>query len=567
MAIVGGGVVGLSMAVALARQGVRCTVLERAPEPNHHPRAHVANPRTLEIFRLWGIEDRVRAAALPPEATGNFTWMTAISGVRLGELRYDHGDEQLAQRHRVTVTPEVSCAQDQIESILHDRLTELTGQGVRYGAKVTDVVDHGARAAVQIEGDPEPVWARYVIAADGAGSATRRRLGVEMDGPEELARFVSIYLHVDLSPWVGERPCVLYWIVSSRVQGLFISMDGRGRYVFHTRLDPTREAFSDYTPQRCRALVREAVGSEDVDPDIRQVGQWIMSGQVARRYRHGRVFLAGDAAHRFPPTGGFGMNTGIQDAHNLAWKLAGVLRGWAPEGLLDSYDLERRPVAEFNCAQSVRNFHRLERLASWSLDPMPLVRRLEDQGSLGVSERERFRDEVEHQRDHFDKLHQELGFVYRRGALVPDGDPAAGAQTCVPASSATFDPRVEVGARVPLALLRRPDGTDVATTDLFERQFVLLAGGSPGWGEACAALAADGVPLQCVELGRDLHDSRHAWADVCDGSTAVLVRPDGHVAFRTDASCPDPAATLREAMRTILAGGGDVPVTANLQEG
>lgn len=548
--IVGGGVVGTSTAVALARHGVESVVLDRRPSPNPHPRAHVANPRTMEIFRLWGVEAAIGKEALASNVTGNFVWLESIAGPKLGWLDYRERRDG-PQRHAVTLAPEVSCAQDVIEWVLRERLLELTGAQVEYDAEVTDVspIDEGL-LAVTVAGEAEPRLARFVIAADGAWSTTRDRLGIAMEGPDELARFASIYLYADLSPWTDAMPAVLYWIVNQDVQGLFISMDGRGRYVFHVRIDPSRQTFEDFTIDYCRELVLAAVGA-DVDVDIRDVGNWIMSGQVAERYRQGNVFLVGDSAHRFPPTGGFGMNTGVQDAHNLAWKLAAVMSGWAGDQLLDSYQPERRPVADANRSRSVSNFLRLESLASWAADPAPILERLRTPGDVGLAERQRFADEIERQRDHFDKVEQELGFVYREGAAIHVD--AADADADEPGSGLS---QIRVGGRFPLIHMTTPDGEDVGSTDLFEHEFVLFTSAGSIWDAGVAAGKDSGVPIRMLEIGVDLLLDPKLWAHVSktEPSGAVLVRPDGHVAYREHLAPPDPDAALQHALRKILSG-------------
>jgi 2-polyprenyl-6-methoxyphenol hydroxylase-like FAD-dependent oxidoreductase len=552
--VIGGGVVGLSMALALARQGVRSLVLDRADGPNSHPRAHVANSRTLELFRLWGIDERVREAGLPAAATGNFVWLTALAGRRLGGVSYERDGHVFSKREMATLTPEVSCAQDVVESIISERLEELAGVHVQYNCAVTDVrTREDDQVEIAIEGR-EAVLCRYAIAADGAGSLTRERLGIGMEGPDELARFVSIYLHADLSQWTDETPAVLYWIVNSRVQGVFIAMDGRSRYVFHARFNPEREQFADYTPERCRQLVRDAVGA-DAEIDVRAVGPWIMSGQVATHYRAGNIFLVGDSAHRFPPTGGFGMNTGIQDAHNLAWKLAWVLRDVAPDSLLDSYEQERRPVADLNRSRSVANFLRLEHLASWSHDPMPIIRRLESPGSLGTVERARFRDAIASQRGHFDKLEQELGFVYANGALAHEASPDNGNRRPAVATSAVKV--AEVGARLPLVRLTCTDGSEVGSTELFEREIVVLENHSGDWEQATADIARAEVPVRYMQIGRDLFDPAGVWSEISGTEVggALVVRPDGHLAFRCASRCDDPSEVLSTTIETILGGG------------
>jgi 2-polyprenyl-6-methoxyphenol hydroxylase-like FAD-dependent oxidoreductase len=549
--IVGGGVVGISTAVALARHGVESVVLDRRPFPNPHPRAHVANPRTMEILRLWGVEPAIRKEALAANVTGNFVWLESIAGPKLGWLDYRERRDG-PERHAVTLAPEVSCAQDVIERILRERLLELTGTRVKYDAEVVDVSPTDEDLlAVTVAGEKEPRLARYVIASDGAWSTTREGLGIAMEGPDELARFASIYLYADLSPWTDAMPAVLYWIVNQEVQGLFISMDGQGRYVFHIRIDPSRQSFEDFTVDYCRELVLAAVGS-DVDVDIRDVGNWIMSGQVAERYRQGNVFLAGDSAHRFPPTGGFGMNTGVQDAHNLAWKLAAVMSGWAGDQLLDSYQPERRPVADANRTRSVSNFLRLESLASWAADPAPILERLRTPGEVGLAERQRFADEIERQRDHFDKVEQELGFVYGEGAAIS----AAGSDKADTHESGSGLSRMRVGGRFPLIQMRTPDGNDVGSTDLFEHGFVLFTSAGSAWNPGVVAARDAGVPITMLEIGTDLLLDPQTWADFSEiePSGAILVRPDGHVAYQERVAPQDPEAALQAALKRILSG-------------
>jgi 2-polyprenyl-6-methoxyphenol hydroxylase-like FAD-dependent oxidoreductase len=506
----------------------------------------------MEIFRLWGIEDQVRERALMASVTGNFVWRRSIAGEELGRLSYEGRAENRPERRGVTSAPEVSCAQDVIEEILRDRLATLTDDRVRYDREVTDVarIDDDLMA-VKVKGEAEPLLARYVIAADGAWSRTRDALGISMEGPDELARFVSIYLHADLSRWTDEEPAVLYWIVNDEVQGVFISMDGRGRYVFHVRIDPTRDHFEDYSAERCRRLVLAAVGAQ-TEIEIKDVGNWIMSGQVAERYRHGNAFLIGDSAHRFPPTGGFGMNTGVQDAHNLAWKLAAALSGWAGDPLLDSYETERRPVADANRTRSVSNFLRLESLACWAADPRPILERLGTPGEVGLAERRRFAQEIERQRDHFDKVEQELAYVYENGAVVRDHPGAsAGARDPLDVLS-----HVEVGARFPLLVIRNRAGEKVNSTDLFEREFVLLTMAGSAWRAAVDGARRAGVPIALRPLDSDLQLDVATWtaATGTEPDGAVLVRPDGHVAHRETAAPTDPQAALQTAVDRILSG-------------
>jgi 2,4-dichlorophenol 6-monooxygenase len=265
---------------------------------------------------------------------------------------------------------------------------------------------------------------------------------------------------------------------------------------------------------------------------IRTLSTWNMSAQVAERYREGRTFLIGDAAHRFPPTGGLGLNTGVQDAHNLGWKIAAVEAGWAPEALLDSYEIERRPVARENADVSMRNAAKM----------LEVVQAL---GPGGDGERGTVRAAIANQAEHFDMLGLQLGFQYERGAIVPDGSarPACGNPV------REFVPCGRPGARVPHGWTLR-DGERVSTLDLLAPdRFTLITGrAGAAWIEAAAAIAAP--PLRYVAIGRDVADTDGAWTARLgiENDGALLVRPDQHVAWRSAHGVANPGGALCSAL-------------------
>jgi len=258
--------------------------------------------------------------------------------------------------------------------------------------------------------------------------------------------------------------------------------------------------------------------------------------QVAERYRAGRAFLIGDAAHRFPPTGGLGLNTGVQDAHNLAWKIAAAERGWAPRTLLDSYESERQPVARANAEASARNAAKLQ----------DVVKAL---GPKGDGDRDAVRTAIAAQAEHFDMVGLQLGFRYERGALVPDGTPAPAVANPV----REYVPTGRPGARLPHAWVVR-DGERASTLDLLPLDRFTLIAGPRGGAWVAAAGRIDSPPLTRVEIGRDVADESGAWRQMLgiaeDG--ALLVRPDQHVAWRSAGPASDPDAALRGALARIL---------------
>jgi hypothetical protein len=266
--------------------------------------------------------------------------------------------------------------------------------------------------------------------------------------------------------------------------------------------------------------------------EIRTISTWHMSVQVAERYRAGRAFLVGDAAHRFPPTGGLGLNTGVQDAHNLAWKLAGVEAGWAREPLLASYESERQPIARENAEVSARNAARM----------LEIVQAL---GPAADGDRAAVRAAIANQAEHFDMLGLQLGFQYERGALVPDGSARPGCANPV----RELIPCGRPGARLPHAWTRSPRGR-VSTLDLLRPDAFTLVAGSGGEPWLDAAAAIQGPPLRSLQIGRDVPDADGAWATQLgiEKEGALLVRPDQHVGWRSARAARDPRGELRSAL-------------------
>ena len=546
--IVGSGPAGLTAAILLADLGVPAVLVERNPGTTDHPRAHVINTRTMEIFRGIGIADGVHAAGLAPEAYERILWKRTIAGEELGALTMDL--DRAAGRAAASPTRIASCAQDRVEELLR-AAAERRGCDLRYGVEVVGYVqdDDGVTVALRTAGGETTLRARYVIAADGASSPTRRLLDVAMQGIPPLATLVGIYFEADLARWVGDRPGLLYFLMNSAAPGIVIALDGRTRWIYH------RLQFEDrLEPEAAAAAVRLAVGVPDLDVTIKSIRPWTMTAEVAERFRVGRVFLAGDAAHRFPPTGGFGLNTGVQDVHDLAWKLARVLDGTAPATLLDSYERERRPVAQSNTDWSVRNF--LEGGSAVGPGNLMATAQIEAGGPDVPAVLAQLQRDIDAERDHFDALGQDLGFVYEEGALVPDGS----ALPVVADRAAEYVPNARPGSRAPHCWLRR-GAERISILDLFGRAFVLLVPeGARAW--IAAAAERDGDGFRCVRIGPrgDYDDEDGAWRELygVGPEGAVLVRPDGHVAWRMHAGPVGEAEATRrlaDVLATVLAGG------------
>jgi len=318
--IVGGGPVGLSAALFLGYHGVRYTLVEKRGGPSFLPRSRGIHARTMEMFRQVGIEDRVRAAGAATIRMGQF------GGARIGTtLVASEPLEIVTDRPGSEPVPGPSafcfCPQVTQEPLLRDIALDRGGD-LRFGTEFTGL---------------DSVDARFVIAADGGSSPIRQRLGITTSGAPPTHRYRNLFFRSDLRELVRGRTFSQCEIANDRVRGLFSSVNNTDEWTFHLELPPRADASAE-------DLIRAAVGAP-VDVEILAAVDWDTGVKVANTYRCGNVFLAGDAAHQHAPWGGFGANTGIADVHNLAWKLAAVLRGDVGEELLDTYQTERRPLA------------------------------------------------------------------------------------------------------------------------------------------------------------------------------------------------------------------------------
>jgi putative polyketide hydroxylase len=536
--IVGGGLTGLSAALLLASRGIRPLLVERHPALLIHPRARGFNPRTLEIYRQLGLEPDIEAAAFARGET--FVWSPVLADT-LADAAYrpveEPGDDEILTE--VSPSPFSPIDQDQLEIIIARHAVERSAD-IRFATELTDFSqdDDGVTATIVDlpTGVERTVQADYLIAADGHRGGIRQRLGIDVDGPGPFFDILTLLFEADLSPALRGRSVTIAYLQQPTPGTALLALDEAGRrWGFGTAASPEMgEKFDDDVGV---AMIRAAAGLPDVDvvikPQIpgtdRKALFWSIGAQVARRFRDGRVFLAGDAAHIVPPTGGFGANTGIQDAHNLAWKLAAVLRGEAGPTLLDTYDEERRSVALMTMGQSMARAQ-----ARMGIGDPGAAAPLLPFGEIAY------------------------GYVYRSGAIV---DRLPGDAATIPAA----DLHAQPGTRAPHVWLDR-NGERVSTIDLFGRNFILLTGADgAAWRDAAKAASARlGVPLDVWRIGAggDLADPAGDWAAVFAAAPSgfILVRPDGVVAWRADAPPADPGAALADALATAT---GRAAVAAN----
>ena len=535
--VVGAGPAGLSAAILLARLGIRSLVVERHPSTTDHPKARAFLTRTMEILRPWGVEAQIRANALPSGAF-RFIWVESLAGREIGRVEPPRRD--VPGPHSPTYV--CMAGQDAFEAALRDHAVTYPQIDLRFSTELTALAQEASGVAVALRrrdtGETLKAHASWLIAADGASSHIRRTLGIRMLGLGEIDHNINIHFRAELAPWVRHRPAVGY--ISARGNGTLLWAHDTDRWLILRSFHPARgQSPESFTPERCLDLARRAVGIDDLKVELINLGFWTRTAEVAETFRQGRVFLAGDAAHRFPPTGGFGANTSIQDVHNLAWKIAGVVQGWAGESILDTYSEERRPVAQANTDFSVTNG------ARWAAASRAIT-----EGDEAAT-RQALREQVKH----LDSEGQDLGFWYSKGALVADDSspPVHDSQIYVP--------NARPGSRAPhlwLCSSGSERASICSTLDLFEREFVMLTDMTEeGWRHAALHAAGElKVPLAVYSIGAggdfDCGETSFAKLYGLDAGGAVLVRPDGHVAWRSRRTSADAEVIMRSVLRTVL---------------
>ena len=557
--IVGAGPIGLMLAIELGRRGVAVQVVERRRTRLRHPRAIGIHSRTMEILRQLGWADEVRAVGgLPLEQWSSFGYMTRLKEPDIGAVDILADPERVERAYQESPEMLAWCAQDVFEPFLSAKAAEFPSVSIRTGVRAVGLEqdDDEVRLTVEVTSEQadqphtEQIRARYLAGADGAHSLVREMLGVPTVTSPSAGYQLNACFTADLTPYLAGRHHILWWIVNGDTTGAFLTYDGDRRWVYSWGYNPAQESPADYPMDRCAKVIRQAIGDPDAELLVEAVFPWAIDGSIADRFREGRVFLLGDAAHRLPPSGGFGMNSGLQDAQNLAWKLALVLGGQAGDSLLDTYAEERRAVALFNAEQVQRNVEMSAKVGWVMTDPETLARLEQPDGD---DARRRLAEAIPLQEDQYWSHGQQFGFVYRSAAVLPDGSRA-------PVSTVgDYKPCAAPGAHAPHLWLTQPSGARVSTIDLLHSRFVLLTSpGGAAWADAARRAAGRyGVEVEVYTVGAegDLRsEPGDDWAERygvgSDG--AVLVRPDGHVAYRSPTMAPDPESALDAAFGQLL---------------
>lgn len=535
--IAGGGPCGLMLANELGRRGIRCLLVDAKPGTAFNPQANATQARTMEHFRRLGFADEIRALGLPPDHATDIAYFTRYARHELARIRLPTAAEAVVKIKTMTGSWSAAelphrVSQKFVEQVLRRHAQAWPSNDVRYGWTLDRFHDDGDAVQATVRptegGAAEEVTARYLVGADGARSFVRRELGIAWGGETGIERqfmggkMFAIYLRApQFLSVLRHAKAWMYVAVNHQRRAFMASVDGLAEYAFHAALRPGEDADA-WTADDARRVFAEAVGAE-VPIEILSMGNWLAGhALVAQRLRQGRVFIAGDAAHLFTPTGGLGYNTAVEDAVNLGWKLASVIRGHAPTALLDSYEVERKPLAERNTGYA-RRF--ADSVGLYTATPA-----LDDDSAAGEAARAAAgRHLDEHARLEFNIPGVTFGgrydaspIIVRDGAPLPPDEPNRYVATASP------------GGRPPHAWL--DDGRSLF--DLFRAEWTLLVLGpeAPSTAEFEAAARTLSTDLRVVRLPqatlRDLYEAPLA-----------LIRPDQIVAWR-GSSATDAATVL-----------------------
>ncbi|QRG69157.1 FAD-dependent monooxygenase [Brevibacillus choshinensis] len=518
--IVGGSLVGLSLSLLLARQGISSMVVERHPSTAIHPRVAGLTARTMEIFRPLEVEADIRNVEPPFSKDSKVFQAESLVG-----KVFNHTIEDMSAFFADESPVKGSCiAQDILEPILRKH-AEQNGVDLRYDTEMISFEqdENGVSAIIRNRSDSasRKIQADFMIGADGSKSGVRKQLGIKQHGAGTLMHNMSMVFEADIAELFAKRDAVMGFVRNENVMGAFVPYPGTSvrsnLYRLDIWYDPTKESIVDYPESRCIPLIRAAIGISNIPVKLKTVLTWEMAARVSNRFQKGRVFLVGDAARVQPPAGALGGNSGIAEAQNLAWKLAAVLRGDADHGLLNTYEMERLPIADLTVEQVTALS---QQRASEEIDQIKV-------NTLIIN----------------------MGYRYLKGAFVAE-DEKDPIQIKFPNQW-----RGLPGSRAPYVVLGQ-NGKQVSTLDLYGTNFVLMVGpDGKDWIQAAIAAAEKiNFTLSVHHIGAEFADidGRFCSSYGISATGAVLVRPDGIVGWRSSKMVHDPMQYLESAFSAIL---------------
>lgn len=531
--IVGGGIVGLSTALFLSQQNVSYQLIERHKKTSIHPKASGFNLRTMELYRSLGLDEKIREAGA--QLAKSFGWYTAntLMEAELDRTKIDMPKDPKAMAKTASLSENLSpedftrCTQDQAEPILLEAARQRGGD-LNFYTELIDFEQNDQNVIATVRnrttGIEETIVAEYMVAADGVKGTIRQMLDIPITTKRLYGHIINIYFKADLSEFVSGREFMGCNITRPDAAGALFPINNRDLWCFHVSYDPEAgEMPDDFTKERCHNIIQKAIGLPDLEVHIISILPWEAAGRVADRFQKGRVFLVGDAAHEMPPTGGYGANTGVQDAHNLAWKLAAVVNKQARTGLLETYEAERRPVAQMTVAQAGR---------------------IADTGKVSPIKNKEVKTASINEH-----LNATVGYHYASQAVIEP-------ETSHPPLD-HFELNGRPGTRAP-HIWGEHQGNRLSTLDSFGSRFVLLTGPeAKGWHKAARQIFEQfGVKIDAYRIGSDgdFIDEENSWqrAYQATSESAVLIRPDGFVCWRSDDQIAQPRLTLEEVFVQIL---------------
>lgn len=573
--VVGAGPAGLTASALLARAGIKAIGITKYPGTADSPRAHITNQRTAEILRDLGVEDRLREVAMPHDLMATQIFATSFAGLELSRTSaWGAGIDRRTDYQKASPSAMSNISQHKLEPIILEAAMRNAAD-IRFNHELVDLRQDRdgvtARVLERTTGREQEIRSKYLIGADGGRSLVAAKAQFEFDGRFNIGEAISVWLEADLTAYTRHRSGAIAFI-TPQASDIWMSIwpcvtPWTEWNPFFFRHGWAPGASDEETLQR---YIRETIGDPTVPFKIKKISPWQVNHVVTKSYRRGRVFLAGDAAHRHSPANGLGSNTSVQDSYNLAWKLSLVLSGKADEILLDSYNDERQPVGRRVIDRAMKSHVEIE---PWSeaaglkpgmsrQDAQANIEELFGASEAGEKRRQAMLSAVNLMDYQFNAHGVELGQRYRSGAIASSEpfpeyrrDPEL-----------FFQPDAVPGSHIPHVWVQR-GGIQLSTLDLCDYSKFTLIVGTAGqrWETAAAAVASQiGVPIVSARIGlrQDFDDMHGEWINIREVSDqgCLLVRPDRFIAWRSHDLPPDPAAALRQAMLSILGRAAGIKV-------